>query len=156
MSGQIIENLFVYFWSNLKTSFYLTVFLVLLTRIPSGQGAIIEIKQVQVLNKATKQDNNRGDAAKAVDGDLSSIAHFTKPFSTGPQLIIYDFGENEVLVNRVRVAKIGDTTSGGSGSLDNMDLKILFSRDKGPVTNRSYNNVSGLKNGFLGAELIKA
>ena len=37
-----------------------------------------------------------------------------------------------------------------------MDLQLLYTTDTGPISDRHYQPVSGLTNGYLGTELITA
>ena len=69
--------------------------------------------------------NNRGDQAKAIDNSIESIAILTPPFTTGAHIAAFDLG-NPVDVNRIRVAKVGDTQSiqGGGKEMMNLETKI--------------------------------
>lgn len=111
---------------------------------------------VAVFRADNKQLNQRGDEANAIDGDLSTIGHLTPSGTFGAQIVSYDLGSAPKTVNRIRVAKIGDTNGGGSGDIDKMDLEILYTNDSGPLEGRNYQRVSKLQNGFFGAERIKA
>ncbi len=105
--------------------------------------------------------NNRGDEDNAIDGNINTVSFLTNAGELNPNIAALNFGTT-VFVNRIRVAKQGDTdeasNSGipGQEPLDNMDLTILFSTDSGPLESRTYQAVSGLTNGFQGTELINA
>ena len=108
------------------------------------------------------QLDNRGDEDKAIDGETGTWSFLTPSGTTGERIAAVDLGGSEQ-VNRLRVAKWGDTDDGGSGAgapgiapIDNMDLQILFTTDTGPLESREYAPVGGLTNGFGGTELINA
>ncbi|MBJ43393.1 MAG: hypothetical protein CMJ80_08985 [Planctomycetaceae bacterium] len=132
----------------------------------SPLGAI-PITDIQVLRERQSpgdalQNNTRLGGGDAIDGNLDTWNYLTPSATQGPHLAVLDMGEIQ-LVNRLRVAKWGDTdgtgASGGApgrGAIDNMDLQILFTTDTGPMVDRTYLPVSGLTNGFAGMELIHA
>ena len=111
---------------------------------------------------ATGQVNNRGDELNAIDGNVNTWSFLTPAFTTGPHLAAFDL-ESLQSIERIRVAKQGDTDQAGSGSgtpglapIDSMNLQILFTTDTGPLNQRNYRPVSGLTNGFAGTERIEA
>jgi hypothetical protein len=98
-------------------------------------------------------ESTRADAALAIDAKLETSSCLAAGFTQGDQRALFDFGGLKA-VNRLRAAKIGDIDA-LPGS-DVMDLVVLYSSDSGPLRDRTYHAVSGLQNGYLGLELIKA
>ena len=119
---------------------------------------------IQVFSLPTTERalNTREDAANAVDGDPSTWSFITPSGATGPHIAGLDLGP-AVTINRFRVDKFGDTDDAGPASgapglapIDNMDLRLLYTTDSGPLNTRTYQPVTGLTNGFDGRELINA
>lgn len=98
-------------------------------------------------------DSTRNDAALAIDGNINTFSYLTQSGTTGPQLAVFDFGALKT-ANHLRVAKIGDI-DGLTGPWT-MNLEIMYTFGIGDPTNRTYYPVSGLQNGYNGAELMKA
>jgi hypothetical protein len=90
---------------------------------------------------------DRGDTALAFDGNLGTET-YTTPSNTLDDPAYLQFGFDSTPVNRLRLYK--DNYVGPH------DLTIQYTTDTGPLTGRSWTNVSGLANGFGGTELLNA
>ena len=102
-------------------------------------------------------ERDRGDAELARDGDLTTAALLTTPGTDrthGRQRVAVDVGNVPVNVNRLRVFKAGDADT--DGELDAFDLKVLWTRDTGPLSQRNFVPVTQLINGYNGVERIEA
>ena len=127
--------------------------------LPSVIHAQVQITDIQVFQPISLL-NNRGDQHLAIDDDNSTRSFLTPSFTASPHIAALDLG-SLTEINRFRADKGGDTDGTGNGApglepIDNMDLKILYTTDSGPLEQRSYLPVSGLINGFNGTELINA
>ena len=118
--------------------------------------------QVFSLPSTERPLNTRDDAANAIDGDPSTWSFITPAGTIGPQIAGLDLG-TATMINRFRVDKFGDTDDAGPdagapglGPTDNLDLRLLYTTDTGPLNTRTYQPVTGLTNGFDGRELINA
>lgn len=112
----------------------------------------LPINDIQVFYEVSPF-NNRGDEGLSIDGDIDSFSYLTPSFTVDPNLVSFDFGGSS-MINRLRVAKYADID--GSGDADNVDLRLLYTTDTGPLEMRSFLPVTGLANGYLGTELINA
>lgn len=102
--------------------------------------------------------NNRGDQARAIDGNTATSTFLTPSFTQGANTAGLDLDAAH-LVNQIRVAKPGHIDGSGAGApgiapFDNMDLEILYTTDTGPLKDRVYHSVTGLTSGFESMELI--
>ncbi len=92
--------------------------------------------------------------SEAVDGNLGTFTWTTQSGNQLPAHLGLDFSSAQAL-NRIRLWK--DDAS-GSGAVLFKDLTILYTTDN-PATSidlRTFQPVTGLTNGFLGAELMDA
>jgi hypothetical protein len=126
---------------------------ILTVKSSSAQSQRVNVTGVQVFDAQTFELNNRGDEANSIDGDLSTFSYSTPSGTASPNIIAFDLGGTNK-VNRIRVAKDGDTDA--LGGLANMDLTILFTTGDGELNTRTYTSVTNLANGFAGRELISA
>ncbi|MEX0868022.1 MAG: FecR domain-containing protein [Pirellulales bacterium] len=115
------------------------------------------IQDIQVFRAESKRLNNRGDQARAIDGDLQTWSFLTPSSTVGPHVVALDLGGARG-VAALRVAKFGDTDNAGGapglGPIDHMDLQVLYTTDKGPLHERTYAPVDNLRT-FAG-ERIRA
>ena len=95
------------------------------------------------------------EKSESIDDDLLTWGSPTPPGTAAPVIIALDL-DSEQLVDRLRVAKQSAQIDGVGQNPDQMDLEILYTTDTGPLSGRSYQRVSGLINGFMGAELLNA
>ena len=121
------------------------------------------ISDIQIFRDSIPRPiTTRGDAVNVIDDDIFTESFITNGGTTTPQIISLDLG-GLVTVNRFRADKVGDIDDAGPESgapglapIDNMDLQLLYSTDIGPLSERTYQPVTGLTNGFGGSELIQA
>jgi len=123
------------------------------TLAQSGLGNPVIAKAIAVFNATTKVLNQRGDQTNAIDRNLSTFSYLTPSFTTSPQIVAFDLG-NQYIVNRLRVAKMGN--SDGVDGIDHFDLSILYSTNTGTLNTRTYQLVNGLTSGYYGQELVNA
>ncbi len=126
----------------------------------SGASAIeprenqgVAIQGLSVFDEGTRVPNLGNDPWLAVDGKATTGNSLAPGNTTSPQIVAFDLGDAPVFVNRLRVAKHGSIDA---GPFAQMNLRILFSTDTGPLESRQYAPVAGLTNGFKGRELIQA
>jgi len=122
---------------------------------PVFESRRIHLTGIDVFDAQTFVLNERGDQANAIDGNLSTFSYLTPGGTTTPQIVAVDFGTG-LPVNRIRVAKEGDIDGIPAASFDNMNLRILYTTNSGPLNTRTYLPVPNLTNGFMGADLLSA
>lgn len=89
----------------------------------------------------------------AIDDDLVTFTWTTEAFTTDPvNHLGVDFGRARS-IDRLRLYK--DSHNGGN-RVGPKNLTIQVTTDTGPLPDRTWTNVSGMSNGFLGAELLVA
>jgi hypothetical protein len=87
---------------------------------------------------------DRGDTYRAFDGDTSTDT-YTTPSNNGQDPSYLEFGFDGITeVDRIRIYK--DNYCGPH------DVSIQYTTDTGDLTSRSYQNVSGMQNGFQAGE----
>jgi len=91
---------------------------------------------------------------KAIDGDLTTLSFLTPSGNTLEAIVALELSTPST-VNRFRVNKFQSDTDDNGGT-DSMDLQILVTIDSGPLSTRNFVPVSGMVNGYQGAELINA
>lgn len=96
----------------------------------------------------------RADILDAADGNIETLTYTT---NVGQQpasaWIALDFDGTALTdVNRIRLFKDSDSGCGACGL--EKDIIIQFTTDGGLLSDRNWNNVSGLTNGFNGIELL--
>ena len=115
----------------------------------NARAALFTPTGIDIFDAGTQVLNNRGDQLLAIDGNLGTFSYLTPSFTAAPQIVALDLGGSKT-VDAIRVAKLGDVNgvggSPGLGSLDSMDLTILFTTDIGPLESRTYLAVTGLSN----------
>lgn len=90
---------------------------------------------------------DRGDTANAIDGSTATETYTTPSYAqVRPSYLAFGFDSTQV--NQIRLYK--DNYVGPH------DLAIQYTTDTGPLTLRTWTNVSGMVNGVLGAELFNA
>ena len=94
----------------------------------------------------------RPGAEDSFDGDDTTANFLTPAFTAIPNIAAFNLGAPQS-IRAIRIAKGGDTDQAGPDSgapgfapIDNMDLQILVTSDTGPLNERNYSPVSGLRN----------
>jgi len=109
----------------------------------------------------------RGETANAIDGDTGTFSYMTNSFTGVPITVALDVTIADPYVNGFRISKLGDidgySGSGYDGDDDEVvdipgkeasDLAFYYTTDSGALNTRTWTAVSGLTNGYLGAELM--
>lgn len=91
---------------------------------------------------------------QAIDGDLETGSYLTPSGTNVEAIAALDLGASTA-VDGLRVAKFTDDIEDNGGA-DTMDLRILYATDGGPLHERIYLPVSGMQNGYGGADPISA
>jgi hypothetical protein len=94
------------------------------------------------------------DEQASIDGDTNTWTYLTRSYTDHPTAISLDLG-SATTVNRIRVDKVTNFVT-GSGFTEPMNVQVLYTTDTGPLNERTYHAVTGLKSGFNGTELINA
>jgi hypothetical protein len=106
------------------------------------------------VNRGTQYAILPTDQSFAIDGDTNTWSYLTRSYTDHATHVALELG-SATAVNRIRVAKVTNQVT-GSGIVEPMNLQILYTTDTGPLNERTYHAVTGLRNGFNGSELIKA
>lgn len=88
----------------------------------------------------------------AVDGSLNTYTWCTRPYTNRTNHLGLDFGRSECL-SRIRLWK---DNYGDWSAVVPKNLTIQYTTDVGPMSARSWRNVSNLTNGFQATELLHA
>ena len=116
-----------------------------LVTAPAAGPATLSVTQIPVTSSIGVPD--RGDTSYAFDGDINTNTYTTPSGNTqDPSYLEFGFDSSEV--DRIRLWK--DDYCGPS------NLTIQYTTDTDPyLPNRSWQNVTGLQNGFQGAEYLR-
>lgn len=114
----------------------------------------LNITSNSVFHSETKIVSERPDNQKSIDGALNTFSLLTAPGTKGPHQVVFNLSTGGDFINRIRVAKAGD--SDGDSNIEKMNLEILCTTEPGPLQNRNYLPVSNLRNGYFGIEEIVA
>jgi hypothetical protein len=122
----------------------------------TSSRAQLPIQDIQLFNSVVlpKTSTNRGDQALAIDGNLGTGSYLTPSYSIGQRFAGLDLG-GTTSINRLQVFKNANIDGAGA-AVDPMNLQLLYTTDSGPISDRHYQPVTGLTNGYLGTELITA
>jgi hypothetical protein len=118
--------------------------------------AQLPIQGMQLFNSVAlpKTSTLRGDEALSIDGSLGTFSYLTPSYSIGQRYAGLDLG-GSVSVNRIQITKFNDLDGDGNAP-DPANLQLLYTTDTGPISDRHYQPVIGLTNGYLGSELLAA
>src|SRR3954453_3318577 len=118
--------------------------------------AQLPIQGIQLFNSVVlpKTSTLRGDQALAIDGNLGTGSYLTPSYSFGERFAGLDLG-GLTSIDRLQVTKDANVDGAGAAA-DPMNLQLLYTTDTGPISDRHYQPVTGLTNGYLGTELITA
>lgn len=93
--------------------------------------------------------------SNAIDGLLNTAAGPTRAFNTDDSCLGLKLNGLQT-IDRIRLYKDAESGSPGFGKRPK-DLKIQYTTDFNPdMSLRNWTNVTGLSNGYLGAELLRA
>ena len=120
------------------------------------QDVRIGLNDIQVFDVATLANHNRGDQGNAIDNNLTTWTYLTGGGVTTAQNVAVGFSNGLQSVNRIRVAKESSDIDGTGHADSHMNIRVVFTTDAGPLTNRTYQPVTGLWNGWEGTETFNA